>query len=50
MSDCNLLYGDQIDRVASWASGTDVRKMAGQPVRLKFVLKDADLYSFRFIQ
>jgi hypothetical protein len=50
MDDCNLLYGDQIDRVVSWKSGMDVSQLAGQPVRLKFELKDADLYSFRFME
>ena len=48
MSDCHLLYGDQIDRVVPWNAGTDVGQLAGQPVRLKFELKDADLYSFQF--
>ena len=43
-------YGDQIDRVVSWKSGTDVSQLAGKPVRLKVELKDADLYSFRFIK
>ncbi len=50
MSDCSLLYGDQIDRVVSWKAGTDVSKLAGEPIRLKVELKDADLYSFRFIK
>ena len=50
MSDCNLQYGDQIDRVVSWKTGTDVSQLAGQSLRLKFELKDADLYSLRFIK
>lgn len=48
MSDGNLLYGDQHDRVVSWKSGTYVSQLAGEPVRLKFELKDAELYSFQF--
>lgn len=44
------LYRDQINRVVSWKSGTDVSQLAGKPVRLKVELKDADLYSFRFIK
>jgi hypothetical protein len=31
-----------------WKSGHDVSSLAGKPVRLLFVLKDADVYSFRF--
>ena len=49
LADCNLQFGDQLDRIVSWKPGTDVRRLAGQPVRLRFELKDADLYSFRFV-
>jgi hypothetical protein len=48
LDDCQVQFGDQIDRVVSWKSGTDVSQLAGKTVRLKFVLKDADLYSFQF--
>jgi len=30
MSDCNLLYGDQLDRVVSWKSGDDVSQPVGR--------------------
>ncbi|MBI3943353.1 MAG: hypothetical protein HY326_10105 [Chloroflexi bacterium] len=42
------LYGDQIAQPAAWQSGTDVSRWAEQPVRLRFALKDADLYSIQF--
>ena len=42
------LFGDRIDQTVSWDSGPDVGRLAGRPVRLRFVLKDADLYAFRF--
>jgi hypothetical protein len=42
------LYGDQIAEAYSWKAGPDVSQLAGQTVRLRFVLKDADLYSYRF--
>ncbi len=42
-----LLIGDEIDGPVSWQEGTD---LAGKPVRLRFVMKDADLYSFRFVE
>ena len=48
LADCNLQYGDQIDRVVSWQSGADVGSLAGEPVQLRFELKDADLYSLVF--
>lgn len=41
------LIGDDVDGVVSWEQG-DVASLASKPVRLRFVMKDADLYSFRF--
>ena len=40
--------GDEIARVVSWKGNTDVSALAGKAVRLRFILKDADLYSIRF--
>ena len=40
--------GDDIERVVSWNGGSDVSAFAGKTIRLRFVLKDADLYSIRF--
>lgn len=42
------LYGDEIAEAHSWESGSDLSSLAGKPVRLRFVMKDADLYSYRF--
>jgi len=48
LDDCQETIGDQIERTITWTSGDDVSKLAGQPVRLRFRLKDADLFSMRF--
>ncbi len=48
LDDCAEVFGDQLDRVVTWKNGPDVSTLEGKPVRLRFVLKDADLYSFRF--
>jgi hypothetical protein len=48
MSDAVELYGDEIAETYSWEDGSDVSALAGQPVRLRFELRDADLYSWRF--
>ena len=48
LNDCQPQFGDQLDRVVSWKSGTDVSQLSGTPVRLRFELKDADLYAFQF--
>jgi len=49
LDDCHLQFGDQLDRTVTWKSKPGVRQLAGNPVRLRFELKDADLYSFRFV-
>ena len=41
-------FGDEIDGKVSWNGGGDVGGLAGTPVRLRFVLKDADVYAFKF--
>jgi hypothetical protein len=47
LADAVPTIGNEIDRVAYWQS-SDVGSLVGRPIRLRFVLKDADLYSFRF--
>ena len=48
LTDCREFIGDEIDHVVAWSAGTDVASLAGKAVRLRFCLKDADLYSLRF--
>jgi len=48
LADSTEIYGDQLDRVVSWKGGTDLSPLAGKPIRLRFVMKDADLYSVQF--
>lgn len=40
--------GNEIERVVRWKGGADLGKLAGTPVRLRIVLKDADLFALRF--
>jgi len=40
--------GNEIERVVSWKNGSDVSGLAGKSVRLRFVMKDAELYALRF--
>lgn len=43
------IFGDAVDYDVPLAAGSPLAKaVAGKPVRLRFVLRDADLYSFRF--
>jgi len=46
--ECVEIYGDETERFVAWKHGSDLSRWAGQPVRLRFHLKDADLFSFRF--
>jgi hypothetical protein len=48
LADCPDIFGNEIERVVKWTSGDDCGTLAGKPVRLRFVIKDADLYSLRF--
>jgi hypothetical protein len=48
LADCPEMIGDEIERTISWSGGTDVSKLAGKVIRLRFAMKDADLYSLRF--
>jgi len=42
------LFGDDLQRVVDWAGERSVGQLAGDPVRVRFVLSDAEIYSFRF--
>ncbi len=42
--------GDRITQQVAWASDPSLGSLQGQPVRLRFVMKDADLYSFQFVE
>jgi hypothetical protein len=48
LSDSTDVIGDQIERDCAWKNSVDVSSLKGKPVRVRFVLKDADLYAFRF--
>lgn len=48
IDDCDAVYGDQIDRTVSWQKKTSVASLAGRVVRLRFLLRECDLYSFQF--
>ncbi len=48
LEDCRPFVGDTISHVVQWKRGDDLSDLAGMPVRLRIVMRDADLYSFRF--
>ena len=48
LADAPHLYGDAIDEAYSWKQGSDVSSLEEQRVRIRFVMRDCDLYSYRF--
>lgn len=48
LADSEEHFGDSIQRTVVWKNGTDVSSLAGKTVRLRFALKDADLYAIKF--
>lgn len=48
LDDAISITCDEIERVATWKDRPNVNELQGKPIRLRFVMKDADLYSIRF--
>jgi hypothetical protein len=48
LEDCTPMTGDDVSHEVSWTAGPDVSKLSGKPIRLRFVMTDADVYSLRF--
>ena len=42
------IYGDNIDRRILFSDGSDFSKYEGKPIRLRFIMRDAKLYSLKF--
>jgi len=47
LDECPTIVGDSIERAVGWATRDDLTPLRGQSVRLRFVLKDADLFALR---
>jgi len=50
LADCPEIFGDSLEHVVQWKGGSDLSALAGRPVRLRFVLRDADIFAFRFAE
>ena len=48
LRNCREMAGDHIDRTVTWRTSSDLSRISGQTVRLRFVMKDADLYALQF--
>lgn len=45
---CRVICGDEIEHTVQWEGGEDVSSLAGQPLRPRFAMTEAKLYSLRF--
>jgi hypothetical protein len=50
LADCPSIFCDSLRCIVRWREvGGDVRPLSARPVRLRFVMRDADLYAFQFV-
>lgn len=50
LADCPEIYGDRIDQPVNWTGGVELKTLMGRPLRLRFVMQDADLYALQFAE
>lgn len=48
LDDCTPVIGDSIEQRITWKKGAKLGAQAGQTVRLRFLMRECDLYSFKF--
>jgi hypothetical protein len=48
--ECRVINGDHLSKTVEWFGGNDLSRLAGQPIRLRFEMRGAKLFSFRFDQ
>jgi hypothetical protein len=47
-AEAGLLHGNERAAKVTWSANSDLSKIAGKPIRVRFLLKDAELFSLRF--
>lgn len=47
LAESTEMFGDELDAVVTWRDGGDLSAWAGQPVRLRIVLQDADVFALQ---
>lgn len=47
--ECVPFVGDSLDTRVTWSGHASLKRLAGKPVILRIVLRDADLYAFQFV-
>ncbi|MFH1006829.1 MAG: hypothetical protein V1800_04910 [Candidatus Latescibacterota bacterium] len=49
LDNADPISGNFIDRACTWNGNSEVSALAGKPVQLRFVMRDAKLYAFQFM-
>ena len=47
---CDTIRGNSIKKAVTWQGNGDVSKLAGMPVKLKFLMRSAKLFAFQFAE
>ncbi len=51
LADCDRIHTtNEMNRIVTWHRQSDLSRLAGKPIRLRFVMNDTDLYAFQFRQ
>ena len=48
MKYCDEMFGDTVARDISWRRNRDVSPLRGKKVKMRIVMRECDLFSFRF--
>ena len=48
LAECDPIFGDAIDMPVFWKRSSEVSSLAEQPIRMRIVLQDADIYALQF--
>jgi hypothetical protein len=49
LDDADPWYGDALDAPMTWQGKADLAALSGRPVRLRFILRDADVFALRVV-
>ena len=49
VDDCNEFWGDEIEGSVTWKEKPTLDIANDKPIRLRFVMSDADIYALRFL-
>ena len=48
-SEATLLWGNSVRMPVTWGNRQDVSRLAGKPIKIRFIMRDCKLYAFQFV-